>query len=200
LEHFGKIRKILSPIRCFACTADHPDRRCDWSNDGRIEMNTKVLAKLLALSGAAMCFGAVPGLADNPHCRHVGGGILTNILDTKTCGGGTCTDGTATGDLRGAVGVAVLTDTGNVLTNHHHWVTESGDTITFEDADLTLLANVKGQYLGSYVQGITITGGTGGFEGASGNLNSVFGAIDFNKHQLTLRYEGTVCFKSEPPL
>ena len=27
LEHFGKFRKILSPIRCFAYTAAHPDRR-----------------------------------------------------------------------------------------------------------------------------------------------------------------------------
>ena len=78
-------------------------------------------------------------------------------------------------------------------------VTESGDTITFEDADLTLLANVNGQYLGNYLQGVTITGGTGGFEGASGNLNSVFGAIDLNKHQLTLRYEGTVCFQYVSP-
>jgi hypothetical protein len=163
-------------------------------------MKLKPLAKLLAFSGAALCFGAMPVLADGEYCRHVGGGILTNFLDTKTCGGGTCTDGTATGDLKGAVGVAVLTETGNVLHNHHHWVTESGDTITFEDADLTLLASVNGQYLGNYLNGVTITGGTGGFEGASGNLNSVFGAIDLNKGQLTLRYEGTICFKSEPPL
>jgi hypothetical protein len=163
-------------------------------------MKLTPLAKLLAFSGAAVCFGAMPVLADE-NCRHVGGGILTNFLDTKTCGGGSCTDGTATGDLRGAVGVAVLSTskTGNVLTNHHHWVTESGDTITFADADLTLLANVNGQYLGNYVKGITITGGTGGFEGASGNLNSVFGAIDLNKKQLTLRYEGTVCFEHVPP-
>ena len=156
-------------------------------------MNRKTSLKLLAFS-AAVASAAAPAFADEGNCRHVGGGILTNFLDTNTCGGGTCTDGTATGDLRGAVGVAVLMQTGNVLTNHHHWVTESGDTITFEDADLTLLANVNGQYLGNYKNGITITGGTGGFEGATGNLNSVFGAIDLNKRQLTLRYEGTVCF------
>ena len=34
-------------------------------------MNMKTLAKLFALSGAAMCFGAMPGIADNPHCRQV---------------------------------------------------------------------------------------------------------------------------------
>ena|SRR6516165_10185700 len=156
-------------------------------------MNRKTSLKLLAFSAVVAC-AAAPAFADEGNCRHVGGGILTNFLDTNTCGGGTCTDGTATGDLRGAVGVAVLMQTGNVLTNHHHWVTESGDTITFDDADLTLLANVNGQYLGNYKNGITITGGTGGFEGATGNLNSVFGAIDLNKRQLTLRYEWTVCF------
>ena len=162
-------------------------------------MNLKTLAELLAFSAAVSCVVASSALADAGHCRHVGGGILTNFLDSNTCGGGTCTDGTATGDLRGAVGVAVLSQSGNVLHKHHHGVTESGDTITFKDADLTLLASVNGQYLGNYRSGITITGGTGGFEGASGNLNSVFGAIDLNKHQLTLRYEGTVCFERVPP-
>ena len=164
-------------------------------------MKFRPLAKLLVISGAAMCFGAVPVLADGQECRHVGGGILTNFLDAKTCGPGTglCTDGTATGDLSGAVGVAVLSESGNVLHNHHHWVTASGDTITFKDADLTLLANVNGQYLGNYINGVTITGGTGGFEGAQGILYSVFGAIDLNKGQLTLRYEGTVCLEHVPP-
>ena len=162
-------------------------------------MNKKTVMQLLAISSAATWLGVMQGFAEEGHCRHVGGGILTNFLDTNTCGGGTCTDGTATGDLRGAVGVAVLSQNGNVLHNHHHWVTESGDTITFEDADLTLLANVNGQYLGNYLNGVAITGGTGGFAGASGNLNPVFGAIDLNKGQLTLRYEGTVCFEHVPP-
>jgi hypothetical protein len=95
--------------------------------------------------------------------------------------------------------VAVLSQSGNVLHNHHHWVTESGDTITFKDADLALLANANGQYLGNYLKGVTITGGSGAFEDAQGNLYSVFGAIDLNKGQLTLRYEGTVCFERVPP-
>jgi hypothetical protein len=161
-------------------------------------MNTKTLAKLFALSGAVMCLGTAPGLAN---CRHVGGGIITNVLQdpVKDCGSspiGLCTDGVATGDLNGSVGVAVQKKNlaGTILTNHHHWVTASGDTITFQDADLYLLADVNNQFLGSYVHGITITGGTGAFENASGFLDSVFGAIDFNQGQLTLRYAGTVCF------
>jgi hypothetical protein len=167
LQHFGKFRKILSPFRCFTAAADHPDPGCECSRDGRIDMNMKTLARLLALSGAAMCFGAIPGLADNPHCRHVGGGIITNVLQdpVKDCGSspiGLCTDGVATGDLSGAVGVAVLkqngTGAGSYLHNHHHWVTASGDTITFQDADLYLLADVNNQFLGNYKYGITITG------------------------------------------
>jgi hypothetical protein len=136
LEHFGKFRKILSTIRCFVPAADHPDPRCECSRDGRIDMNRIALAKLFALSGAAICLGAIPGLADNPHCRHVGGGILTNFLDPSEClptlgsSVNLCTDGTATGDLKGAVGVQVDGITGNVYHNRHHWVTESGDTIS----------------------------------------------------------------------
>ena len=171
-------------------------------------MNMKMLAELLAFSAAVSCGAAAPGFADAGRCRHVGGGIITNVLQdpVKDCGSspiGLCTDGVATGDLSGAVGVAVLkqngTGAGSYLHNHHHWVTASGDTITFEDADLYLLADVNNQYLGNYRYGITITGGTGAFEGATGFVDSVFGAIDFNKGQLTLRYEGTVCFEPPPP-
>jgi hypothetical protein len=82
-------------------------------------MNLKTLAKLFALSCSAMYVGAIPGLAD-ANCRQVGGGILTNFLDPSEClptSGSSvnlCTDGTATGDLKGAVGVQVVGITGNV--------------------------------------------------------------------------------------
>ena len=59
---------------------------------------------------------------------------------------------------------------------------------------------VRGAFLADYLNGVMITRGTGGFEGAAGTLSSVFGAIDLNKGQLTLRYEGTVCFEPVPPL
>jgi hypothetical protein len=66
---------------------------------------------------------AAPG-----RCRHVGGGILTNFLDPNTCGGptGLCSNGTATGDLNGTIGVSVLAVTGNVYHVQHHAVTETG--------------------------------------------------------------------------
>ena len=169
-------------------------------------MNVKTVAQVISLSAAAICFGAAPALADNPHCRQVGGVILTNFLDPSQCLPTTgssvnlCTDGTATGDLRGAIGVQVARISGNVFTNHHHWVTESGDTIFLNAADVTLFpTSDANRVLGDYVKGIEIMGGTGAFDGATGKLTSVFGAGDLSLGQITLRYAGTVCFAHVPP-
>jgi hypothetical protein len=76
----------------------------------------------------------------------------------------------------------------------HHWVTESGDTIFLKDAELTTFPpSISGLVALKYIDGVTITGGTGRFAGASGTL-AVFGAIDLNHGQLILRYQGEVCF------
>jgi hypothetical protein len=168
-------------------------------------MNLKTVTKLLALSGAAICVGAMPGFADAGHCRHVGGGVLTNFLQptNPACAASfqnLCTGGTTTGDLRGGVGVGVLSINGNVYHVQHHWVTESGDTIFAKDAFLTTFpTSDPNRVLADYLNGVDITGGTGAFEGATGNLSSVFGAIDLKLGQITLRYEGTVCFEPVPP-
>ena len=165
-------------------------------------MKLKTLVQVLVLSGATTGVSATLGLADQGHCRHVGGGILTNFLDPTTRGGptGLCSDGTATGDLSGAIGVNVLAVTGNVYHVHHHLVTETGDTVTWEDADLTTFpTGDSGRVVADYLKGVTITGGTGGFKNAHGFLDSVFGAIDLNKGELTLRYEGYVCFAPVNP-
>ena len=153
-------------------------------------MNLKTLAKLLALSGTTMCLGATPGIAaGGEHCQDVGGGVLTNFLDS------THTEGTSTGDIRGAVGVAILGVNGNVYHVQHHWVTDSGDTIFLQNADLTLFpTSDPNRVLGDYLNGVEISGGTGRFEGANGHLSSVFGAADLNLGQITLRYAGTICF------
>jgi hypothetical protein len=199
LPHFGKFRKFLSPFRCLPPTADHPDRCWDGSKNRRIDVNTKTLAKLLAISGTAMCFGAGPGLADKGQCRHVGGSILTNFLPPTDCVGSfqnLCTEGIATGDLRGALGTSFLGISGNVFHVHHHWVTESGDTIFLNDAYATNFptADPNNRVLADYLNGIDITGGTGPFEGATGTIFS-FGAADLNLGHVTFRYEGTVCFR-----
>ncbi len=66
------------------------------------------------------------------------------------------TDGVAIGDLRGAVGVVILRQTSGkrgttILHVPHHWVTETGDTISFDDADVTLVPTYPCQVGGNYL-------------------------------------------------
>lgn len=127
------------------------------------------------------------------NCKSVGGAVLTNFLDSTT------TLGTATGDLKGGLGVTVLSSSQGpngtlVLLNQHHWVTESGDTVLFNDANATAFpSGIPGLYTVSYTNGVKVAGGTGRFAGAAGKI-LVFGAADLNKGQIILRYEGQVCF------
>jgi hypothetical protein len=60
----------------------------------------KIWITLLAL---APCLFAQGG---EKNCQEVGGGILTNFLSTPAVGASTL--GTATGDLRGGLGVVIL--------------------------------------------------------------------------------------------
>jgi hypothetical protein len=131
-----------------------------------------------------------------PTCQHVGGSIVTNFLNATT------TFGSATGDLGGGIGVTVLSLTpgpGGVLTlhNQHHWVTTQGDTILAPPADATAYPSGQhGLYAATYANGVTITGGTGRFEHATGKVFA-WGAIDTSKNEVVLRYEGTVCFRDQ---
>ncbi|HTQ57509.1 MAG TPA: hypothetical protein VMI94_23730 [Bryobacteraceae bacterium] len=130
-------------------------------------------------------------------CEPVGGSISTNFLDQAS------TLGVATGSLAGGVGVDIEgTSPGPspgslVFHNHHKWVTTGGDTIFFADADATAypVPELPGLYLLSYMSGVTITGGTGRFNGASGSLQ-VFGSVNNNAGQIVLRYGGQVCYQS----
>ena len=160
-------------------------------------MKAKTLARALLISGVGICLCATPGFtAGDFHCQEIGGGVLTNFLDPTQCASpvGRCTDGIATGDLRGAVGVQVLGINGNVYHVRHHWVTESGDTIFLKDAFLTTFpTSDPNRVLADYLSGVDITGGTGRFDGAKGHISSGFGGADLG--QITLRYAGTVCFR-----
>jgi hypothetical protein len=79
----------------------------------------------------------------------------------------------------------------------HHWVTETGDTIFLRDAELTVFPpSIDGLSAAIYIKGVDITGGTGRFARAHGNL-AVYGAanlIDKILHVI-LRYQGEICFE-----
>ena len=128
------------------------------------------------------------------HCTPVGGMILTNFgaIDQNT------TMGEATGDLRGAVsgtllGGAPQRGAGNTLIFHvqHHWVTESGDTLTFDPATATTVP-LSQTLFAVVTYPLHLTGGTGRFAGATGDMNAI-GEIDLSNGTV-FRYSGQVCF------
>jgi len=145
----------------------------------------KTTAQILLVSGVVMGLCVSPGLAaGGRHCQDIGGGVLTNFLDPTQCASpvGLCTDGPVTGDLRGA-------------SPRGQWKclprpASLGDRVGRPASD-------PKRVLADYLDGVDITGGTGRFDGATGHLSSVFGAVDLNLGQITLRYAGTICFR--PP-
>jgi hypothetical protein len=136
-----------------------------------------------------------------PHCVGVGGGFVTNFITPDQ------TAGTATGDLKGALGVKLLgvisgsIGSGKpvVLKVQHFWVTESGDTLLTRDAEVTAYPGTSPSqpllYSFVYEHGVELTGGTGKYEGATG-LIKAWGGIDLGAGQVAGRYAGTICFKA----
>jgi hypothetical protein len=139
------------------------------------------------------------------NCKEISGGIVTNVLNESGTVNGmnfvATTLGTATGDLKGALGVYFFSIAGVgtptvVAMVHHHWVTEAGDTILLHDATANAfqvgnLAGVYGVGDGSYT--VKVIGGTGRFADATGNL-SLIGVLDITTGRVVLRYQGEICF------
>lgn len=126
------------------------------------------------------------------NCHPVGGTVSTNFTNSNT------TLGSATGDLRGGLGVNVLSVNPNpngTLTfhNEHRWVTESGDTLWLAPANAEAFpTGVTGLFAVSYTDGVQVIGGTGRFAHARGTIYA-WGAVDTGKNEVVLRYEGSVC-------
>jgi hypothetical protein len=145
-----------------------------------------VLAAVLFICFGPSAFG---------ECVHVGGGIITNagvITADRTLG-------TATGDLKGAVGVQIVGQSSGpngstVFSVHHFWVTDEGDTIFVEPAQLTAVDVLPGLFA-VVTYPVSISGGTGKFKGATGKI-SLIGEADFNAGEIGLRYSGRICFAS----
>lgn len=135
------------------------------------------------------------------HCRPVGGMIMTNfgvITPTSTLG-------TATGDLGGAVSATLLgapePGAGNTVIFHvqHHFVTGSGDVIIVDPAKATAVP-ISPTLFAVLTYPIHISGGTGKFAGATGDITNIGevrlpnAPVDFAGGTTVFRYSGQVCF------
>ena len=154
------------------------------------------IAKLACTLGAALILAAAAaaqGLASEANCQPIGGYISTNVNGF----GPNTTMGTVAGDLAGAVGVEILSiatsQNGLVdVTVHHHWVTVTGETLAIDQA------HAYGIYVAPGLLAVTnyqvhVSGGTGRYQNASGDLN-VIGEADFNAGHLALRFTGHLCY------
>lgn len=156
----------------------------------------KRMLVLLTFIGSPLASGFGQSSNGNPHCQQVGGTFLTNlsVIDSNT------TLGIATGDLKGAVAATILNistrpDNTVVFTVQHHLVTDSGDTITVDVAH-AVASPVAPGLLAIVSYPITITGGSGRFSGAHGQINNI-GEVDLNTSHTVFRYTGEVCFAPE---
>ena len=143
-----------------------------------------VLASVLFICFGPSAFG---------ECVHVGGGAITNIGVITA----DRTLGVTTGDIKGAVGVQIIGQSpgpngSTVLSVHHYWVTDAGDTIFVDPAQATAVAVAPGLFA-IVTYPVSISGGTGKFKGATGKI-SLIGEVDFNSGEIGLRYSGQICF------
>jgi hypothetical protein len=161
------------------------------------------IAFLVSLAVFAVAFAASgrhPAGAARPrpetrgaHCAPIGGTITTNFggIDQST------TLGTATGDLRGAVAGTLLgtpqPGAGNTVVFHvqHHWVTETGDTLFLDPATATTVP-LSQTLFAIVTYPVQLTGGTGKFAGATGDLTAI-GEVDL-VNGTVFRYSGQVCY------
>jgi len=126
-------------------------------------------------------------------CVPVGGAFLTNLGGF----GDNTTLGVATGDLKGALGVQILSVNSGpngsaTVSVQHLWVTESGDAIFIDKADAAGVFVAPG--LLAFTNYPThISGGTGKFKAATGEMTAI-GEVDFNTGEAIGRYRGQVCF------
>jgi hypothetical protein len=165
----------------------------------------KLFTTALVLSSSVIFFAFVPAKG-NPksvppsgdgdrHCVPVGGTVMTNFgaVDQYT------TLGSATGDLKGGVAATLLGApqpgaNGTVVFRvQHHWVTESGDAINFDPAVATTVP-LSNTLFAVVTYPAHITGGTGEFAGAIGDITNI-GEADLVKGTV-FRYSGQVCFAS----
>jgi len=153
-------------------------------------MNAKTLSLALAVTLALSAAAS----GQSKKCAPIGGVILTDlgVWDPSS------TFGYATGDLKGSVGVSILSmqQTGNalVLNVQHHWVSESGDVISVDPATATTTQVAPGLYAVVNYPFHINGNGTGKFAGVSGDGMGI-GEADLATGRLVFRYTGMLCTK-----
>jgi hypothetical protein len=153
-------------------------------------------SKVAAGAVSAILFVIAAG-AQAKSCQSAGGMLMTDLgaVDANT------TMGVATGDLKGAVGATILNiDPQNngatlIFTVQHHWVTETGDLLFFDQAKATVeqVGGPQSTRYGVVSYSTHLKGGTGRFAGATGDFTNM-GEADLATGQLVFRYTGTLCF------
>lgn len=156
----------------------------------------RLFSKVSAGAVLVILFAAGAG-AQSKSCQRAGGMLMTDLgaVDATT------TMGVATGDLKGAVGATILNVEAQnggatlIFTVQHHWVTESGDLLFFDQAKATVeqVGGTQSTRYGVVNYAIHLNGGTGRFTAATGDLTSI-GEVDLATGQLVFRYSGIVCF------
>jgi hypothetical protein len=155
-------------------------------------MSGKKSTRVFAAGSLCVVLLIGSALAAPKHCAPVGGTFLTNVGGF----GDNTTLGVITGDIKGAVGVQILAvttapDGTTTVTVQHHLVTETGDTVFIDQAQAI------GVFVAPGLLAITnyhfhLSGGTGRFQGATGDMSAI-GEADFNSGHLIGRYTGQVC-------
>jgi len=153
-------------------------------------------SKVATAAVSAMLLAVAAG-AQAKSCQSAGGMLMTDLgaVDAST------TMGVATGDLRGAVGATILNlESQNngatlIFTVQHHWVTETGDLLFFDQAKATVeqVGVPQSTRYGIVSYPTHLMGGTGRFAGATGDFTAI-GEADLATGQLVFRYSGTLCF------
>jgi hypothetical protein len=116
--HFGKFRKILSPIRCFALAADHPDRRLNdrrWRIDMKRNLAEVLLRKRTSREDSMKKMRAI-GCAAVALGTFFGGLLSVTAAQPSPAGAVACnfiargyvnaTQGTAVGYFTGITGIS----------------------------------------------------------------------------------------------
>lgn len=145
-----------------------------------------------AFSATLLLTFTASGFAKSPTCTPIGGAILTNLGGFGQIDGAPTTMGMATGDLKGAVGVQIVSASPDftILTVQHHWVTENGETLVIDQAQ------AHGVFVAPGLLAVTdykihMSGGTGRYANAPADTSAI-GEVDFNTGNAILRYSGTL--------